>query len=67
MIALDQRLPREAPMLLTVHDEIVMEVPEQRAEEMTSLVRETMENIHPLAVPLAVETHWGRSWFEAKE
>jgi DNA polymerase-1 len=67
MIALDRRLPREAPMLLTVHDEIVIEVPEPRAEAITSLVRETMENIHPLAVPLAVETHWGRSWYEAKE
>jgi DNA polymerase I len=67
MIELDRALPAEAQMLLTVHDEIVFEVPEERAEEITADVREIMENVHPLAVPLAVDSHWGRSWFEAKE
>ena len=70
MIALDQRLTNEAPdasMLLTVHDEIVIEAPEARVEEISGIVKETMETIHPLAVPLAVETCWGKSWFDAKE
>jgi DNA polymerase I-like protein with 3'-5' exonuclease and polymerase domains len=30
------------------------------------VVRKTMESAYALAVPLAVETHWGRSWYEAK-
>ena len=70
MIALDRRLVQDAPeaaMLLTVHDEIVLEVPEARIESVTGIVKETMETIHPLDVPLAVETCWGKSWFDAKE
>jgi DNA polymerase-1 len=67
MIALDQRLTGGARMLLTVHDEIVIEVPEPEAEKVAGIVKETMENIYPLAVPLAVDTHWGRSWYDAKE
>ncbi|HVT43883.1 MAG TPA: DNA polymerase I [Thermoanaerobaculia bacterium] len=71
MIALDRRLAEEAhneaSMLLTVHDEIVIELPEGRAEEISSIVKTTMETIHPLSVPLAVDTCWGTSWYEAKE
>ncbi len=70
MIALDRRLTESgsgATMLLTVHDEIVIESPEAAAAEVAGIVKETMEGIFPLAVPLAVDTHWGRSWYEAKE
>jgi DNA polymerase-1 len=67
MIALDAKLHDGAQMLLTVHDEIVIEAPEERAEQVAGIVKETMENIFPLAVPLAVDTHWGRSWYEAKD
>ncbi len=67
MIALDERLPLDAKMLLTVHDEIVIEVPESRAADVAGIMKETMENIYPLAVPLAVDTRWGRSWYEAKD
>jgi DNA polymerase I len=68
MIALDERLAGTgAEMLLTVHDEIVIEVPESSVDRVAPLVKETMETIHPLAVPLAVDTHWGKSWYEAKE
>jgi len=67
MIALEQNLPPDAKMLLTVHDEIVIEVPEGRAEDVAGIVKETMENIYPLAVPLAVDTHWGPRWYDAKD
>jgi DNA polymerase-1 len=67
MIALEKRLADRAAMLLTVHDEIVIEAAENRAEEVAGIVKETMENIYPLAVPLAVDTRWGRSWYEAKD
>ena len=68
MIALDAKLEEEtARMLLTVHDEIVIEVRAERADEVAGIVKGTMENIFPLAVPLAVDTHWGKSWYEAKE
>ncbi len=70
MIALEDRLTAHASgarMLLTVHDEIVIEAPEPSAAEVAGIVKETMEGIFPLAVPLAVDAHWGRSWFDAKE
>jgi DNA polymerase-1 len=70
MIALDQRLDREAAearMLLTVHDEIVIEAPEKQVEEIAAIVEDTMETIYPLAVPLAVDARWGKSWYEAKD
>ena len=67
MIALDANLGSEGAMLLTVHDEIVIEVPKNRTEKVAAIVKETMENIFPLAVPLAVDTHWGKSWYEAKD
>ena len=70
MIALERRLTTQnagARMLLTVHDEIVIEAPEASAADVAGIVKDTMENIFPLAVPLAVDAHWGPSWFDAKE
>jgi len=67
MIALERKLTGVARMLLTVHDEIVIEAPEAAAADVAGIVKETMENIFPLAVPLAVDAHWGKSWFDAKE
>jgi len=70
MISLEARLQRDFPrvsMLLTVHDEIVMEVPEEELAAVEPLVHATMESIYPLEVPLAVDTQWGKSWYEAKE
>ena len=67
MIALDKKLGDAARMLLTVHDEIVFEVREPHVDEVAGIVKETMERIYPLAVPLAVDAHWGRSWYDAKE
>jgi DNA polymerase I len=70
MIALERRLNEHssrARMLLTVHDEIVIEAPETSAADVAGIVKETMENVFPLAVPLAVDAHYGKSWFDAKE
>lgn len=70
MIALEDRLTAHgagARMLLTVHDEIVIETPEPSAADVAGIVKETMEGVFPLAVPLAVDAHWGKSWFDAKE
>ncbi|HVR40876.1 MAG TPA: DNA polymerase, partial [Thermoanaerobaculia bacterium] len=68
MIALEKKLERtRAQMLLTVHDEIVIEAEETSAADVAGIVKETMETIFPLAVPLAVDAHWGKSWYEAKD
>ena len=66
MIDLHQVLPADSPMILTVHDELLLEVPEARAEEVARLVRERMEGAVELAVPLTVDVGIGRTWKEAK-
>jgi DNA polymerase-1 len=65
MIAIDRELSRRAlksRMLLQVHDELVFEVPRTEVELMRELVREQMENVHPLSVPLLVEIGVGPNW-----
>jgi DNA polymerase-1 len=49
-------------MTLQVHDELVFEVPEAEVDTMRTLVREQMENVHPLSVPLLVEVGVGKNW-----
>src|SRR5262249_57430557 len=49
-------------MTLQVHDELVFEVPEEELDILRSLVREEMENVHELAVPLLVEMGVGKNW-----
>jgi DNA polymerase-1 len=69
MIAVDRRLKKEQPqarLLLTVHDELVLEVPEGNAEAAAKIVKEEMEGVAELAVPLVVDVGWGKSWYEAK-
>jgi DNA polymerase-1 len=53
-------------MLLQVHDELVFEVPPDEIERMTDLVREHMENVVALKVPLVVDIGTGPNWLEAK-
>jgi DNA polymerase-1 len=52
----------KSKMTLQVHDELVFEVPEDEIDGMRSLVREQMENVHPLSVPLMVEIGVGKNW-----
>ena len=53
-------------MLLTVHDELVFEVPEEERDEAQALIVETMESVCELRVPLVVDTGFGPNWAEAK-
>jgi DNA polymerase-1 len=69
MIQVQRMLDREAPdvkMLLTVHDELVLEAPLTRAEEMAKRLRDKMESVMKLEVPLKVDVGTGKSWAEAK-
>ncbi|MDX1632806.1 MAG: DNA polymerase I, partial [Thermoanaerobaculia bacterium] len=69
MVEVHRRLREERPetrLLLTVHDELVFETPAEGVEAVAGLVREEMEEIAELTVPLEVETGWGRNWYEAK-
>ncbi|GAP09793.1 DNA polymerase I [Bellilinea caldifistulae] len=51
-----------ARMLLQVHDELVLEVPENERDETVRVVREVMENAYPLSIPLVTEARWGQNW-----
>jgi DNA polymerase-1 len=53
-------------MLLQVHDELVFEAPPGEVEVLAELVREQMENVVPLEVPLVVDIGVGPNWLEAK-
>ncbi|NUU94850.1 DNA polymerase I [Marinitoga sp. 1135] len=62
MIKLDKVLPEYAKMILQVHDEIVIELPEDRIEEVSLIVKETMENAVKLDVPLKVDIAVSERW-----
>lgn len=69
MINLDKALTDgnfQSRMLLQVHDEIVLEVPKAELEEITVLVKETMESAIQLSVPLIADENTGQTWYEAK-
>jgi DNA polymerase-1 len=65
MIRIDAALREQglkSRMTLQVHDELVFEVPENEIDVMRTLVREHLENVHPLIVPLLVEIGVGNNW-----
>jgi len=67
MIELDKRLAKTgARMLLTVHDEIVVEAAEKEAEKVGRIVKEVMESVVTLCVPVEAEAGAGKNWAEAK-
>jgi DNA polymerase-1 len=68
MIQIHGRLKKEnsrSRMLLQVHDELLLEVPEEEADSIEAMVKEEMEGVYPLQVPLRVDTKIGRNWDEA--
>ena len=68
MIELDRRLADgfESRMILQVHDELLFEAPEAEIPRLTKLVKEVMEGVHKLRVPLVVDTKAGPNWRDMK-
>ena len=56
----------KSKMLLQVHDELIFDVRENELETIKELVRDTMENIYELSVPLKVGIDYGKDWYDAK-
>jgi DNA polymerase-1 len=54
-------------MLLQVHDELVLEVPEKELKKTARLVQETMANAYPMSIPLSTEARYGENWGDMKE
>ena len=63
--ALNEQYP-EAKLLLQVHDELIVECPEQIAAEVSALVSREMQAVARLKVPLQAEAKFGKSWYDAK-
>ena len=69
MIKIDkERISRslKSKMLLQVHDELIFNVYQDELDEMKLLVKDIMENIYKLSVPLKVDIEVGNNWYEAK-
>ena len=69
MIRVYDRLQREglrSRLLLTVHDELLVETYKEEEEQVRLILQEEMMGAADLAVPLVVDIHRGENWYEAK-
>lgn len=69
MIRVRDRLEKESMrtrLILQVHDELILEAPPEEQARAAALLREEMENVYPMRVPLSVEVTTGDSWYACK-
>ena len=69
MIELAKALPKaskDSRMLLQVHDELVLEVPTKDVKKVAKLVKDKMENVIKLSVPIKVSCDVGDNWYTTK-
>jgi DNA polymerase-1 len=69
LVRLDRALERSdaaSRLVLQVHDEVILEVPPEEADDVTELTLDAMRNVCQLSVPLEVNLSWGDSWADAK-
>ncbi len=69
MLRVAERLKKDcfrARLVLQVHDELVLDAPEDEAERAAAMLKEEMEQAISLRVPLIADVHIGRSWYDAK-
>jgi len=68
MIYIDKFLDKfEARMILQVHDELVFEAPNKSLHELAGMVKNSMEGIMNLKVPVRVDLEYGKNWLEMEE
>lgn len=69
MINMDKALKKnnlKAKLILQVHDELVLDCPESEAEKAAEILKYEMENAVKLDVPLTVDVHIGKNWYDSK-
>jgi DNA polymerase-1 len=69
MVRVERRLREEglaSKLVLQIHDELDFEVPADEIEPLSALVKETMEGVVKLKVPLIAEVSYGSNWAKAK-
>ena len=70
MIRVYERMKAEnlkARLIMQVHDELIVEAPEDEKEKVLKIVKEEMENATAMNVKLTADVHSGKSWYEAKD
>jgi DNA polymerase-1 len=68
MINVDRRIAKEglkSRMILQIHDELVFDAAADEVEKLEAIVKEEMENVTRLSIPLTVECNHGKNWLEA--
>ena len=69
MISANDKLEKagvKSRILLQVHDELVLEVVSGEIEQVSAILKDAMENVVELSVPLIIDIHSGKDWAEAK-
>ncbi len=69
MISIDRKLREkrmQSRLIIQVHDELVFEALESEEKDLASLVKDGMENVYRMSVPLKVSLAVGESWYDAK-
>ena len=69
MLRVRDRLRRDVPeakLVMQIHDELIVETPSERAEDVKRLLCEEMEGVMRLRVPLVADAASGRTWYDAK-
>jgi DNA polymerase-1 len=70
MIRLHDQLKKKQPaakLILTVHDEVLIECPEKEAQEVAKIMKQEMEGAHRFSVPIVVDLKTGKNWGEMKD
>ncbi|GDX62703.1 DNA polymerase I [Candidatus Saccharibacteria bacterium] len=66
MINIHKKLPKDADLILQIHDELIVECNQEDAKKVEKIVKDEMEKVHKFDVPIEVEVHHGTSWGSLK-
>ena len=69
MVDISKRFEKEnikSKMILQVHDELVFDTLLEEKDKVIEIVKDCMENVYPLNVPLKIDVEYGYNWYEAK-
>ena len=66
MINIHKKLPKDADLILQIHDELIVECNQEDAKKVEKIVKDEMEKVHKFDVPIEVEVHHGASWGSLK-
>jgi DNA polymerase-1 len=64
MINIADKLPKDANMLLQIHDSILVEAPAKEADKVGKILKDTMESAYMLPVKLKADISSGKNWGE---